>query len=130
MSAHSPEEIHLQFAQHFSAGALDQLVALYEPDAVMIPSPGNPVQGLDAIRAALAQFLAMGGTFTLAAATVVRAADLALLYAPWTLQATAADGSAISMTGITSDVARRQADGTWLLVLDNPYGPAGVGLGA
>ena len=40
---------------------------------------------------------------------------------------TAADGSEVNLTGQTSDVVRRQADGTWLLVIDNPFGCEGIG---
>jgi ketosteroid isomerase-like protein len=31
----------------------------------------------------------------------------------------------VRMDGVTSDVLRRQADGRWLFVIDNPWG-AGV----
>jgi len=30
-------------------------------------------------------------------------------------------GNAIELEGRTSDVARRQADGSWLIVIDDPY---------
>jgi len=33
-----------------------------------------------------------------------------------------ADGKAVTRSGIATDVARRQPDGTWLIVVDNPYG--------
>ncbi len=126
MSAHTPEEIHLLFAEHFAAGDLDAIIALYEPDATLVPQPGQPVRGLAAIREALRGFLAMGGTFAMEAPMVVRGPDLALLFARWTLDGTAPDGSAIALAGHTSDVARRQADGTWLLAIDNPFGADGA----
>ena len=34
------------------------------------------------------------------------------------------DGS--ELTGQTSDVARKQGDDKWLILIDNPYGGAGV----
>jgi ketosteroid isomerase-like protein len=34
------------------------------------------------------------------------------------------NGNAIALAGQTSDVVRRQTDGTWLLIIDNPYGAA------
>ena len=40
---------------------------------------------------------------------------------------TGADGSEVNLTGQTSDVVRRQPDGTWLLVIDNPFGCEGIG---
>jgi ketosteroid isomerase-like protein len=48
--------------------------------------------------------------------------EIALLFSDWTLSATDPDGHAIEMAGRTSDVARRQSDGSWLFVIDDPYG--------
>jgi ketosteroid isomerase-like protein len=36
------------------------------------------------------------------------------------------DGNDVSMTGLTSDVVRRQPDGNWLFVIDNPIGGEGI----
>lgn len=126
MPAHSPEEVHRLFAEHFASGDIDALVALYEPTATLVPQPGQPVTGHAAIRAALGQFLDMGGRFAMAPAKVLRGDDLAVLFAPWTLAATAADGSPIALAGQTADVVRRQPDGSWLLAIDSPFGADGV----
>ena len=48
------------------------------------------------------------------------AGDLALMHTPWTM--TMPDGS--SPAGTTAEVARRQADGSWKYVIDNPDGSA------
>ncbi|HAF12136.1 MAG TPA: hypothetical protein DCK99_00285 [Blastocatellia bacterium] len=40
----------------------------------------------------------------------------------WTLTGTDPSGGAVEMAGQTSDVVRRQPEGTWLLVIDIPYG--------
>jgi ketosteroid isomerase-like protein len=46
----------------------------------------------------------------------------AILFSDWTLSATDPDGNAIEMAGRTSDVARRQSDGSCLFVIADPYG--------
>jgi ketosteroid isomerase-like protein len=48
--------------------------------------------------------------------------DSALLHSAWTLATTGPDGVPINMAGTTADVVRRQADGTWRFVIDNPWG--------
>ena len=50
--------------------------------------------------------------------------DLALLINEWTMQATGPDGSPVQLTATTSDVVRRQPDGSWRVAIDNPYGTA------
>jgi ketosteroid isomerase-like protein len=69
-------------------------------------------------------FLAMNGEFRMEPAKIVEARDLALLMARWTLDGTSPDGQPVEIAGHTSDVVRRQPDGSWLFVIDNPFGTA------
>lgn len=52
--------------------------------------------------------------------TVIRAGDIALVSGAWTL--TGLDGEPVRMSGRTTDVTRRQPDGTWRWVIDVPFG--------
>ena len=124
MSAHKPEEIHDLFAVAFAAGDLDGLLSLYEPHAVFAPRPGPAVSGQVAIREALAGFFQLNAQLTLRVERVLQSGELALLISHWTLNGTDPNGNKVEQCGTTSDVARRQPDGTWLLVIDNPYGTA------
>jgi len=40
MPATEPEQIHRLFEQAFNAADLEGLLALYEPDATLVPQPG------------------------------------------------------------------------------------------
>ncbi len=48
--------------------------------------------------------------------------DIAVHFAPWTMTGTAPDGTEIKQTGLSVAVLRKQADGNWLMVIDNPHG--------
>jgi uncharacterized protein (TIGR02246 family) len=124
MSARTPEEVAQLWAESFSAGDLEALVELYEADATLVPQPGEVVTGVGAIREVLSALLAMNPTFNLEVRKVLHTGDIALSFADWTLSGTGPDGEAIEMAAQTSDVLRRQADGTWRFVIDNPYGSA------
>jgi len=62
--------------------------------------------------------------FTTQVRRVFEADDLALSFADWSLTGAGPDGEAVEMSGQTSDVLRRQPDGTWRFVIDNPLGSA------
>lgn len=54
MPAMTPKQVHEQFTEAFLAHDNNALIALYDPDAVMAPGPGEePVRGHVAIRKAL-----------------------------------------------------------------------------
>ena len=77
-------------------------------------------EGLDAIREIWAGFVGLGGHIAMTTRSAVEVGDVALLSNAWTWTADGMDGGAV-----TAEVARRQADGTWRYVIDNPFaGPA------
>jgi len=118
MSARTPSKIHALFLDAFNRGDVEALVALYEPKAVLVTRDGTAV-GHPPIREAYQRMLAGGARMELETRAVVESADgLAILHAGWTYHR--GDTTA---TGISTEVVRRQPDGTWLFVLDEPRSP-------
>jgi uncharacterized protein (TIGR02246 family) len=122
MPAHKPEELDELFTQAFNSGDLDALVALYEPEGCINPEPGQVAIGTQAIREALSGFLAMNPKLTLEVKNLNQISDIALTSGNWQLTGTGPDGSPVDMKGQSVEVSRRQPDGTWLFVIDNPFG--------
>lgn len=103
-----PEELGEFFLARANAGDVDGLVALYEPDAVLAV-PGGTAVGHAEIRGFYASLLAGRPSFTSAGQRPpLRNGDLALT------------STRLSGGGTTVEVARRQADGTWLWAIDQP----------
>ena len=123
MPATEPEQMHPLFEQAFNAGDIEALMALYEPDAALVPQPGAVAEGTDAIRDSLRWFLDRRGRITLDTKLLLRVGDLAYLSNRWSLTGgTMPDGSPAELGATTAEVARQQPDGTWLYVIDNAWG--------
>lgn len=60
MPATEPEQMHGLFEQAFNAGDIEALMALYEPDAALVPQPGAIAEGSAAIRESLSQVAIRG----------------------------------------------------------------------
>jgi ketosteroid isomerase-like protein len=69
-------------------------------------------------------FVAMKGTLDLKVTRVLEANDLALVAGVWTFKGTGPDGAPVTLEGHNADLLRRQADGSWRFVIDNPWGTA------
>ena len=54
--------------------------------------------------------------------SIVDAGGLAFVAGVWTFTGTGPDGKPVTLTGRNGDVLRRQADGSWRFVIDNPWG--------
>ena len=117
MPASTPQEIHSLFERAFNSGDVEAMLALYEPGAVLVAG-GQPVTGHDGIRDALNLFLSGGARMKLDTRAVIESGDgLAVLHGAWSL------GPPAATQGLSTEVVRRQPDGRWMFVIDNPNTP-------
>ena len=122
MSARLPEDCDRLFSEGVNAGDADAVMALYEDGACFVQREGVAI-GPAAIRPAIVRMLAAKPRLTCNVRTVLRAGeDLALLYNDWSLSSAAPDGQAVERTGRALELVRRQPDGTWRYVIDDPHG--------
>lgn len=107
--AMQPEDLGAFFLERANDGDVEGLVALYEPDAVLAFPPGRLATGHEEIRAVYAELLAGRPAFSSAGQhPVIRHGDLALT------------STRLPGGGATVEVARRQPDGSWRWVIDQP----------
>ena len=122
MAARTSIEVDQLFAKALEAGDLEAIVALYEPQAVVPGQSGQPpAVGPDQIREAMRPFIELKPTNVVLAATVVAELDgVAILYDDWRGTGHAPDGSETPLEGKAIEVVRRQADGSWKFIFDDP----------
>ena len=117
-----PEDMNAAFAEACNSGDVEQVLALYEPDALLAPQPGRRARGETEIREALLELLALHGRMTSTNAYCMPVGDLALLQGDWTFAGTGPDGTPVELAGRSAEVVRRQPDGSWRYVIDHPFG--------
>lgn len=106
----NPEDLTRLFVERSNAGDAAGVAALYAEDAVMAYPPGSRTVGRAAIEALWESVLAHAPHFEPEPPLpTLISGDLALTATP------PKDG-----TGARAQVARRQPDGSWLRVLDQP----------
>jgi ketosteroid isomerase-like protein len=93
---------------------------LYEPGAAIAPDPGEVIVGHVAIRAMVSGFLARKPRFTLHDSEVVQTGDIALVRSRWTMADEDTAGRRLEVSVGPTLVARRNAAGRWLVVIDRP----------
>ena len=117
MGVSQPQEIHQAVQDAFNARDVEGLVALYESDARMVGPDGTVVVGTDAIREQWQFALAMNAPMRVRTRFCIQVDDVALLRNDWSL-----DSSDVEMASSTSEVVRRQPDGSWRYIVDHPFG--------
>ena len=124
MPAHKPEECNLLLFKAHESGDLEAIVALYEPNAVFVVSPDQVVTGHAAIREVLQGFIAANATGNLDAVTAVPSADgsVAFTRAKGSSTSPGPDGKPVTTPFHSIEVVRKQPDGTWRIIIDDPSG--------
>ncbi len=122
VSTATPEQVLESIVAGINSGDLEGLMPLYESEAAFATQPGSLAHGASGISEALTGFISMNGELDLEVTRVLEVDDLALVIGVWSFNGTGPDGEPVRLTAKTADVLRRQTDGTWRFVIDNPWG--------
>lgn len=122
MEMSSPLNVITQLVAAMNAQDLNTAMTLFEPGASFVMKPGVVVSGTAGIRQALEGFMALKPTLTIESQQIVQAGDVAQFCARWSLKGTDPTGTTVQLGGRSSSILRRQANGTWLFLVDNPWG--------
>lgn len=122
VSTATPEKVLQSIVSGINSGDLDSLVPLYESDAAFATQPGSLAHGAPGVREALTGFISMDGKLDLEVTRVLEVDDLALVVGVWSFNGTGSDGEPVQLAARNADVLRRQSDGSWRFVIDNPWG--------
>ena len=120
MSVRKPEDWPAVFEQNVNTGDLESVLSLYDPNAAFVAETGETIMGRDQIRPVLDGLIKRRAQFKSRVIKAVAVDDIAVLYTDF--QGTALDASE-RPTEIRSraiEVLRRQADGTWKLIVGDP----------
>ncbi len=121
--AHNPSSMYAAYLKAFNAGNVDATLACYEPQACFMSRSGRAAHGAAELREVFRVTFANKPQMKFNLRKVIPAgADLALVVLEWRSKAVSAEGEVRLWSGMATDIVRRQPDGDWKIVLDNPYG--------
>lgn len=115
-----PMQIHDAFMTATNAKDVDALLALYDTNGIAVQLDGGQASGPEEMRAMFAGLTSAITHIVGETRKVFVAGDVALSSARWTAEIVLPDGSVVEQSGTTAEVSRRQPDGTWRIVIDDP----------
>ena len=122
--ATSPAQAVKLLDEAFNNGDLETVLSFYEEGAALIA--GEPVRllrGSTELRHFLADAISSGVVANQLVTRIIEVDGVALFLSRWSLVPRDPDSTEPARTFHATSVFRRQADGCWKLLIDNPLGP-------
>ena len=101
---------------------IEGIMSAYETNAIIVFEPEKPVSNPAAQRQIFNQMIAMDPRYESTGQEVFVNGDIAFHFTPWAMTGMAPDGTEIKQSGLSVAVLRKQPDGNWLMIFDNPHG--------
>lgn len=118
----TPEKVLDAIVEGINSGNLESLMTLYEAESCFATLPGQLAKSPESIRESLRSFIDLKGKLDLKVKRVLQVSDLALVTTEWSYSGTGPDNEPVNLLAKSADVLRLQSDGTWRIVIDNPWG--------
>lgn len=121
--ATNPEQAVKLLDEAFNRGDLETVLSFYEEGAAVIASlPLRVIQGTAGLRDFFSQSMRSGLIAKQIKTRVIEAEGVALFLSLWSLAPRNPDSTEPARTFHATSVFRRQPDGSWKLLIDNPLG--------
>jgi uncharacterized protein (TIGR02246 family) len=122
-NARNPEHAVELLDHAFNDGDLEAVLSFYEDAAVVVAAPSRTLRGKSELRTFFESAMRSGTSAKQLKTRVIEADGVALFLSRWTLTPTETPPDAAPRTFVATTVFRKQSDGSWKALIDNPFGP-------
>jgi ketosteroid isomerase-like protein len=117
MGATTPQQWWEIWAESFEKGDVERIIRLYDPEATVVPNPGNPIRGMDTLRETLRSYVDMNGTMEAEQKEIVHGPGVATSYIEWSFDADL-PGEPLHLEATATVVLAERPDG-WVALIDD-----------
>lgn len=116
-----PEGNVKYFRDCIRRGDLKGAMSCFDPEAVYIERDGQEVRGLDHIEKSLESICSWKPEIIGIKQRLNIVGDIAIWIDKYTVKAKMPNGDPMEMEGVTACIMKRNIDGIWLWLVDNPF---------
>jgi len=112
------EDAHSALAAAYNTGDLNIVLSMYDVNGIIVAEPNSPVSGKEKFEAAVRGILSIKGKMEIKTVYCLQSGDVAVGRSEWSIKN--GDDTKVSAKGV--EVMKRQADGTWKILIDHAFG--------
>jgi len=118
------EDAHATLAAAFNTGDVATVMSMYDVSGIIVPEPGKPVSGKSKFEEAIKAILSIKGKMEIKTVYCLQSGDIALGRSEWNIK----DGDEVKISAKGIEVMKKQADGSWKIVMDHAFGAEAIAL--
>ena len=124
MIAKSPQEAVELLDKAFNEADVETILTFYEDAAVVVTKPGHLARGRPELRNFFERIVRAGSSVKQLKTYTLEADGIALFLSRWSMDG---GNEGAARTFVATTVFRKQPDGGWRALIDNPFGPSELG---
>jgi len=118
----NPDGADEYFLEAVRNGDVKTAMTCFDPEAIYIDKEGNTITGFDNIEKVVANLCNMKPDIKVYEHQMAPVGnDMMYWLDKWSMTATGLDGKQFEMKGASANMMRKNADGHWLWLVDNPF---------
>jgi len=106
----------------FHSKDIEGVMKSYEPNAKIVFEPQQPISDEKMLREMFKGAFTINPEYKYSGHEVFINGNIAMHIAPWIMNGQAPDGTKIEQSGLSIAILRKQKNGEWLMIFDNPHG--------
>lgn len=101
---------------------IEGVMKSYESEALVVFEPEHPISDAGVLKEMFQGAFTLNPNFTYSGHEVFINGDIAMHIAPWSMIGKTPEGTKIEQNGLSVAILRKQENGGWLMIFDNPHG--------
>jgi uncharacterized protein (TIGR02246 family) len=112
------QDAHRALAAAYNTGDLNTVLSMYDVDGIIVAEPDKPVSGREQFEAAVKGILAIKGVMEIKTVYCLQSGDVAVGRSEWSIK----DGAQTKVAAKGVEILKRQANGSWKVLIDHAFG--------
>lgn len=112
------QDAHRALAAAYNTGDINTVLSTYDVDGIIVAEPDKPVSGREKFETAVKGILAIKGVMEIKTVYCLQSGDVAVGRSEWSIK----DGAQTKVAAKGVELLKRQANGTWKVLIDHAFG--------
>jgi uncharacterized protein (TIGR02246 family) len=112
------QDVHKTLAEAYNTGDMNTVLGMYDVSGIFVGDTGEPLSGNEQFQAAVKGILAIKGKMEINTVYCFETGDVAVGRSEWSIR----DGSETKVAAKGIELLKKQADGTWKVLIDHAFG--------